>query len=100
MFWFILSVSLFTIVVIAILVFMFIKIRNQKGESMMENYRKKGVQPMVPWSKTVDMSRVSVSIADSENGSPQLGDMIAIGKDPTDQWLVSEKFFKTNYEIA
>ena len=44
--------------------------------------------------------RVSISNVDKmENGSPKIGDMIAINpKDPTDQWLIEEKYFKDNHE--
>ncbi len=44
--------------------------------------------------------RVSISDADKrENGSPKIGDMIAINpKNSTDQWLIEEKYFKENYE--
>jgi len=41
----------------------------------------------------------SVSKADKDNGSPRVGDMIAVNlNDETDTWLVAEKFFKDNYE--
>lgn len=44
--------------------------------------------------------RVSIDEVDKiENGSPKIGDMIAINpKNPTDQWLIEEKYFKENYE--
>ena len=44
--------------------------------------------------------RVSISDADKkENGSPKIGDIIAINpKNPTDQWLIEEKYFKDNHE--
>lgn len=42
---------------------------------------------------------VSVSIADINNGSPKLGDMIARNpKNHEDKWLVAEKYFKDNFE--
>ena len=45
------------------------------------------------------MSNISVSDADKNNGSPRQGDMIAFNPDDeTDMWLVSEEFFKNNYE--
>ena len=40
-------------------------------------YRRKGLSEMMPWTPDIDMSRVSVSEADKENGSPREGDMIA-----------------------
>ena len=44
--------------------------------------------------------RVSISNVDKmENGSPKIGDMIAINPgNPTDQWLIEEKYFKENHE--
>ena len=44
--------------------------------------------------------RVSISSVDKiENGSPKIGDMIAINpKNPFDQRLIEEKYFKENHE--
>ena len=67
--------------------------------SEIKAYRKIANQPMFPWFPELDMEGVSISDADRANGSPKLGDMIAINpKNPIDQWLVAEKFFKENYE--
>lgn len=67
----------------------------------MKNYRKKGVQPMIPWNNTTVMKFVSISDADLANGSPKMGDMIAANpNDQTDLWLVAEKYFNENYEEA
>lgn len=64
-------------------------------------YRKKQLQEMVPYSPDFDMTLVSVSQADKENGSPKIGDMIATNPvNPNDKWLVAEKFFSDNYCIA
>jgi len=64
-----------------------------------KNYTKRQVQPMFPWDETVDMFCVSVSEADSENGSPKQGDMIAFNpNNMVDKWLVAEKFYKDNYQ--
>jgi len=64
-------------------------------------YRKKSLQPMRPWDKDTDMTRVSISAADRNNGSPIPGDMIAHNpKDPEDQQLVAGLFFLENYEQA
>lgn len=64
-------------------------------------YRKKGVQMMVEWNPDMDMSGISISQPDLDNGSPMLGDMIAVNKDnPDDKWLVAAKFFQDNYEPA
>ena len=67
----------------------------------MPMYRKKALQELNPWVEGVDMEGVSVSDADKENGSPKQGDMIASNpNDATDRWLVAEKFFQDNYELA
>ena len=67
----------------------------------MPMYRKKALQELNPWAEGVDMEGVSVSDADKENGSPKQGDMIASNpNDATDRWLVAEKFFQDNYELA
>ena len=67
--------------------------------SKLKLYRKKETQLMIPWSPLLDNDAISISEADRANGSPKLGDMIAINpQNPTDQWLVAEKFFKENYE--
>lgn len=51
-------------------------------------------------SKGFSNFRVSISDVDKkEKGSPKIGDMIAINpKNPTDQWLVEEMYFKENHE--
>jgi hypothetical protein len=44
-------------------------------------------------------TRISLSQADEENGSPKIGDMVA--RNPLnheDQWLIAEKYFKENFE--
>lgn len=46
-------------------------------------------------------SNVSISAEDLMAGSPKIGDMIA--RNPSnylDQWLVSEKYFKDNFQDA
>lgn len=64
-------------------------------------YKKKQVQEMRPWVEGLPMGLVSVSEADKQNGSPKKGDMIAFSiTDPNDRWLVSEQFFKDNYELV
>jgi hypothetical protein len=43
--------------------------------------------------------KFSISQQDLEAGSPKIGDMIARNpKNHKDQWLVSEKYFKDNFE--
>jgi len=73
------------------------------------NYRKKNVQPMRPVTKEEaklsanDLMEkgISISAADEENGSPKVGDMIAINPNNTkDKWLIAKDFHQENYEIA
>lgn len=48
-----------------------------------------------------DVSHVSISQADLDNGSPKRGDMIARNpNNHTDQWLVAAKYFEDNLEPA
>jgi len=45
------------------------------------------------------LTKVSISIEDLSAGSPKIGDMIARNpKNHSDQWLVSEQYFKDNFE--
>lgn len=66
----------------------------------MKYYRKKELQPMYPYNPEAGLpDGCSVSQADKDNGSPRVGDMIAVNpKDKSDVWLVAEKFYKDNYE--
>lgn len=62
-------------------------------------YRRTQIAEMTPWVPGVDMSRVSVSLPDSEAGSPKGGDMIARNpKNHEDKWLVAAKYFADNFE--
>jgi len=64
-------------------------------------YKRLGYAEMIPWDNTIDMSRVSVSQSDLENGSPKIGDMIAVNsKSHDDQWLVAEKYFNDNFNTS
>lgn len=63
-----------------------------------KKYTRTNIAEMTPWTIDVNMSRVSISQADIENGSPKEGDMIArnpINHD--DQWLVASQYFKDNF---
>lgn len=65
----------------------------------MQIYRKKGVQPMVPWVEGMDLTGVSIGPDDVANGSPQTGDMIAHDPDNlADKWLINAKFHTDKYE--
>lgn len=59
----------------------------------MKSYRKKGTQQMHPWTPEVDMTGVSVS----EEDTPEVGGMIAVGADNDARWYVSKGFFEANY---
>lgn len=66
-----------------------------------KEYRKKGTQLLRPYVEGEDLTGVSISDADKANGSPKVGDMIAVSKeDFKDRWLVGEDFHKANYELA
>jgi hypothetical protein len=66
-----------------------------------KEYKRKGLSEMRPYVEGEELSRVSISAADRDNGSPKIGDMIArnpINHD--DQWLVAKKYFEDNLELA
>jgi hypothetical protein len=63
-------------------------------------YRRTNIAEMRPWVDGFDMSDVSVSAVDCENGSPKPGDMIA--RNPlnhADLWLVTAEYFAANFEL-
>jgi hypothetical protein len=63
-------------------------------------YQKKQIAEMRPYVQYEDMTNISVGPEDARRGSPKLGDMIA--RNPlnhNDQWLVSEEYFKANFEL-
>ncbi len=65
---------------------------------MYKNYRKSAIQPMRPYVEGEDLTGVSISDADRNNGSPVIGDMIAHNpKDTNDRWLVAKKYFEDNF---
>lgn len=73
---------------------------------MFKQYKRKAIAELRPvtdqevYTKTLD-SKISISPADKENGSPYYGDMIA--RNPNnheDQWLVAKDYFKDNFEEA
>lgn len=67
----------------------------------MKLYRKKGAQPMEPWTPKTNMDGVSVSEPDALAGSPKAGDMIATNpQNGADRWLVAAAYFAENYEEA
>ena len=66
-----------------------------------KKYRRTQIAEMANWEPGIDMTNVSVSAADTSNGSPKLGDKIA--RNPAnhaDQWLVAKAYFEANFEIV
>ena len=62
-------------------------------------YKRKGLSEMRPYVEGEDVSHVSISEPDRENGSPKKGDMIARNpENHADQWLVAAKYFEDNLE--
>ncbi len=63
-------------------------------------YRRTQLAEMRPYREGETLqSRVSISMADKEAGSPKVGDMIARNPDlQGDEWLVSAKYFAANFE--
>ena len=54
---------------------------------------------MMEWKEGMDLTSVSISNVDLENGSPKEGDMIA--RNPNnhdDKWLVAKQYFLDNLE--
>ena len=71
-----------------------------------KQYKRSAIAELRPVTDTEVMSRslnekISISMADKENGSPVIGDMVARNpKDHNDQWLVAAQYFKDNFEEA
>lgn len=64
-----------------------------------KQYRRKQIAELADWHLEFDMTGVSVSEVDRENGSPKKGDKIA--RNPSnhnDKWLVAKKYFEENFE--
>lgn len=66
---------------------------------MFRQFRRTNIAEMTEWTPEFDMTGVSVSDVDRENGSPKIGDMIA--RNPAnhdDKWLVAKDYFQANFE--
>lgn len=64
-----------------------------------KSYRRKAIAQIAEWKPGFDMTRVSVSPADKDAGSPKEGDMIARNPDnPDDKWLIAADYFSKNFE--
>jgi hypothetical protein len=73
----------------------------RRPEMAFQQYQRTQIAEMEPWFAGYDMTRVSVSAADRDAGSPKLGDMIA--RNPNnhdDKWLVAAQYFADNFEPA
>ncbi len=64
-----------------------------------KQYKRSAIAEMAEWTPGFDMTNVSVSEADYENGSPKHGDMIARNpENHSDRWLVAAAYFAANFE--
>jgi hypothetical protein len=64
-----------------------------------KQYRRSQIAELRPYEPGESMDGISISEADSQAGSPKLGDMIARNpKNHADQWLVAAQYFKDNFE--
>ena len=63
-----------------------------------KKYRRTNIAEMRPYVEGDDVSRVSISTSDIQNGSPKQGDMIARNpENHDDQWLVAAAYFDANF---
>jgi len=75
--------------------------QNKTNENSWNQYKRKGLSEMRPYVVGEDVTGVSISQADLDNGSPKEGDMIARNPNNNeDQWLVAKKYFEDNLELA
>lgn len=69
--------------------------------SEFKEYRRIAIAEMRPAAPGENISHVSISDVDRQNGSPKFGDMIARNpKNHADQWLVAEDYSKANFEAC
>ena len=63
-----------------------------------KQYKQSVIAELADWTSGFDMTGVSVSDADVENGSPKRGDMIARNpENHNDRWLVAAAYFAANF---
>jgi hypothetical protein len=77
------------------------EIHHTKEKLMTEfkQYRRSQIAEMADWEPGFDMTRVSLTEADREAGSPKVGDKIARNpKNHDDRWLVAAAYFAENFE--
>ena len=64
-----------------------------------KQYRRKQIAELCPYTPNEPLGGISISLTDTNNGSPKLGDMIARNpKDHSDLWLVAAQYFQDNFE--
>jgi hypothetical protein len=80
--------------------YLFLSSRRNNSMNDFKKYRRSQIAELRPYvaGEVLD-SRVSISAADQEAGSPKVGDMIARNpKNHNDQWLVAADYFAANFE--
>jgi len=71
---------------------------------MFKKYRRTNIAEMRPVSELEELedfatAGISISQVDIDNGSPQVGDMVARNiNNYKDQWLVAKDYFMNNFE--
>lgn len=63
-------------------------------------YQRKSIAELRPYQVGEDLSKVSITATDANNGSPKVGDMVA--RNPLnheDQWLVTKEYFEQNFSV-
>lgn len=71
------------------------------SKEVFNQYERKNISEMRPYLEGEDVSHVSISQADVDNGSPLVGDMIARNpKNHDDQWLVAKAYFEDNLALV
>ncbi len=72
---------------------------SRESDPEFKQFRRVQIAELREYQYGEDLSRVSISPADKEAGSPFIGDMIARNpKNHADQWLVAAKYFADNFE--
>ncbi len=70
----------------------------QKRVAPFQSYQRRQIAELREWVPGDDLTNVSISGPDRDNGSPKAGDMIARNpKNHEDQWLVSAAYFADNF---
>lgn len=69
--------------------------------SEFKKYRRKEMGELRPYKENEILDdKISISLADKNNGHPKVGDMIARNpKDHNDQWLIAKEYFKDKFDI-